>query len=46
LALAGAIAGAEAFPAAMLDRVCASNKGMYGFDLELTMEKVIEKFCS
>jgi len=45
LALAGAIAGAEAFPAAMLDRVCASNKDMHGFDLELTIEKGTEKFC-
>ena len=44
-ALAGAIAGAEAFPSEMVDRIIASNRAMYGFDLDSTIEKFTEKFC-
>jgi len=43
-ALAGAIAGAEAFPPAMLEQVVESNKEIYGFDLEDTINRFIENF--
>ena len=43
-ALAGAIYGAEAFPADLLNQVVASNREVYGFDLEQSVARFIDAF--
>jgi ADP-ribosylglycohydrolase len=43
-AWAGAIGGAEALPAAMVGQVVRSNKAIYGFDLETTVERFVDRF--
>jgi hypothetical protein len=34
----------EALPAAMVDQVVRSNEAIYGFDLETTVERFIDRF--
>ncbi len=43
-ALAGAIYGVEAFPADLLNQVVASNREIYGFDLEQSVARFIDAF--
>ena len=42
-ALAGAFAGAEAFPPGLLQQVVEANREVYGFDLEATLDRFLAR---
>lgn len=44
-ALAGALSGAEAFPAELIAQVVESNRQVYGIDLEDTISRFCDMFC-